>query len=84
MVKKAAVPLVFGSERVKVVVFADRVLGQGVVRIKAPLSHSQNGGPQYGEPGPNTTPVHATFVGMTAFVRVVVSEVLATWFGQSE
>ena len=83
-VGRAAAPVVMGSERVSVVVaVADNEAGQEP-RKRRFWEHSQNGGPQVGEPGAKTMRVQVTpFVGAVACGGRVLRTVEATWLGQS-
>ena len=74
---------VMGSERVRVVVaVADSEAGQEP-RKRRFCEHSQNGGPQVGEPGAKIMSLQVTpLVGAVACGGRIVRVVEATWFGQ--
>ena len=84
-VGRAAVPAMAGSERVRVVVaVAESEAGQEP-RKRRFWEHSQNGGPQVGEPGAKMKRVQATpFVGAVACGGRVVRVVDPIWLGQFE
>lgn len=79
----ALAPGVTGSLSVRVVVRAETLTGHEPRKRKL-LGHSQNGGPQVGDPGPKTTSVQETVEGRMTMDVVVVKAVLVTWLGHSE
>lgn len=83
IVGMALAPGVTGSLSVRVVVRAEALIGHEA-RKRRSLEHSQNGGPQAGDPGPKTTSVQETVEGRAAVALVDVKAVWVTWLGQSE